>query len=281
MKKWLWVVGVLLAVTLVGYQFRLYIFAAFTQPQMFTAPSFDMQPPELPAMSGELKILAIAKTNSYRHAAIPDASAMLQAIADERGWSIFQTENAAVFNTDDLGKFDLVVLNNATGRLFTADQEAAFVAFVENGGGVVGIHAAGDSSQEWDWYISELIRARFTGHPMQQHLQQATLTVEDTSHPATRHLAATWIRGDEWYNFAASPRGRVNVLISIDETTYDPESGPMGDDHPMVWWHEVGKGRVFYSALGHTTESYSDAAMRTMITQAMAWAARQESSAVR
>ena len=68
MKKWLWVVGVLLAVTLVGYQFRLYIFAAFTQPQMFTAPSFDTQPPELPAMGGELKILAISKTNSYRHA---------------------------------------------------------------------------------------------------------------------------------------------------------------------------------------------------------------------
>jgi hypothetical protein len=241
---------------------------------MFTSPSFDTQPPELPALSGELKILAISKTNSYRHAAIPDASAMLQSIADERGWGIFQTENAAVFNADDLAKFDVVVLNNATGRLFTAEQEVAFSGFVENGGGVVGIHAAGDSSQEWDWYVSELIRVRFTGHPMQQHIQQATLTVEDASHPATQHLDATWVRSDEWYNFAASPRGRVHVLISIDETSYDPEAGPMGEDHPMVWWHEVGKGRVFYSALGHAPEAYAEQRMRTMITQAMAWAGK-------
>ncbi len=275
MKKWLWTAGVLLAVTLVAYQYRLYIFAAINQPQMFTPPSFDTEPPVLPALSGELKILAISKTNSYRHAAIPDASVMLQSIADERGWGIFQTENAAVFNTEDLAKFDLVVLNNATGRLFTAEQEVAFVDFVENGGGVVGIHAAGDSSQEWDWYVSELIRARFTGHPMQRHIQEATLTVEDTSHAATKHLAAAWIRSDEWYNFAASPRGRVNVLISIDETTYDPEAAPMGEDHPMVWWHELGKGRVFYSALGHSPESYREGAMPTMIESAIAWAAKR------
>jgi len=273
-KKWLWLFGLLLAVTLLAYQFRLYIFAALTQPQMFTSPSFDTQPPALPGMTGELKILALAKTNSYRHAAIPAASAMLQSISDEHGWSIFQTENAAVFNADDLAKFDLVVLNNATGRLFTPEQEAAFVEFVENGGGVVGIHAAGDSSQEWHWYVSELIRARFTGHPMQQHIQPATLIVEDASHPATQHLEASWLRSDEWYNFAESPRGRVNVLISIDETTYDPETEPMADDHPMVWWHEIGRGRVFYSALGHSPEAYSEPRMRTMVTNAMAWAGK-------
>ena len=89
-----------------------------------------------------------------------------------------------------------------------------------------------------------------------------------------------WFKRAKWNEFAFGDAtyhreriDKVNVLISIDETTYDPETGPMGEDHPMVWWHDIGKGRVFYSALGHSPESYREGAMPTMIENAMAWAA--------
>ena len=58
---------------------------------------------------------------------------------------------------------------------------------------------------------------------MTQHIQPATLIVEDRSHPATAHLGSVWQRSDEWYNFVASPRGNTKVLMSIDEATYDRE----------------------------------------------------------
>ena len=134
------------------------------------------------------------------------------------------------------------------------------------------MHAAGgDPSYDWGWYVEELIRAQFVDHPMTLHIQQATLTVEDPTHPATAHLEKTWTRSDEWYNFSASPRGRVNVLITVDEGSYDPERSPMGADHPMVWWHEIGQGRVIYSALGHTPESYDELDYQRLIEKALAW----------
>jgi hypothetical protein len=59
--------------------------------------------------------------------------------------------------------------------------------------------------------------------------------------------------------------------VSIDESTYDPETSPMGKDHPLVWWHEVGEGQVFYSALGHTTETYQESHFRKFMRGAIVW----------
>ena len=60
-------------------------------------------------------------------------------------------------------------------------------------------------------------------------------------------------------------------LVSIDEATYDPEKSPMGEDHPLVWWHEVGEGQVFYSALGHTTTTYQEPQFRQFMRGAIVW----------
>lgn len=67
-------------------------------------------------------------------------------------------------------------------------------------------------------------------------------------------LPAIWIRTDEWYNFATNPRGRVNVLMTVDERTYRGRT--MGADHPIAWYHEYDGGRAWYTALGHTSQSY-------------------------
>ncbi len=76
------------------------------------------------------------------------------------------------------------------------------------------------------------------------------------THLSTSMLPATWIRTDEWYNFASNPRPNVHVLITIDENTY--KGGVMGADHPIAWYHDFEGGRSWYTALGHTSESYSE-----------------------
>ena len=77
------------------------------------------------------------------------------------------------------------------------------------------------------------------------------------SQAATRKLGKTWTREEEWYNFRTNPRPNVHVLLSVDESTYDPRgysvpggSPPMGD-HPISWCHRYDGGRAFYTALGH------------------------------
>jgi cytochrome c len=67
---------------------------------------------------------------------------------------------------------------------------------------------------------------------------------------------------DEWYNFRANPRPLVRVLATLDETTYSPGEGAMGADHPIAWSHEFQGGRAWYTAGGHTDESYSEPLFR-------------------
>jgi uncharacterized protein len=79
---------------------------------------------------------------------------------------------------------------------------------------------------------------------------------------------------DEWYAFKDNPRAKpgFHILAVADETTYDPGRSTMGADHPMVWTHCVGKGPVFYSAIGHSAETYTEPNHLRLLENAIAWA---------
>lgn len=247
---------------------------------------YETVPPKLPGGLGSKAILIFSKTNGFRDdEQIQAGNAAIAAIARREGWSTFTTENAAVFNPEQLGRFQATVWNSVSGDVLTAQQRTDFKAWLERGGGFVGLHGAGgDPSYAWKWYVDELIGTQFIGHTLNPHIQQATLVIEDTQHPAIKGLGTTWVRSDEWYSFAASPRGKgYHILVSIDETTYRPVEGfvpflkprdiGMGKDHPLVWTHCVGRGRALYSALGHTAASYAEPKHVQMLRGAMAWAA--------
>ena len=105
-------------------------------------------------------------------------------------------------------------------------------------------------------------------------MQPATLYVTDRTHPSTHHLAAKWQRRDEWYDFRASPRGKVHVLAVLDESTY--EGGKMGEDHPTAWCHEFQGGRAWYTGGGHTSESYGEPDFQKHLLGGIEWAAGEK-----
>lgn len=248
---------------------------------------YETVPPAVPQNLPRPAILVFSKTNAFRHEeAIPAAARMFERLAKQNGWGIFQTENGAAFTPDILAGFDAVVFSNVTGDVFTPQQRAAFKAYLENGGGYVGIHGAGDNSHKaWDWYVKSVIGTNFIGHPMDPQFQMATMRIESHAHPSTAPLPDSLQRVDEWYSFDKSPRGipGLTVLATLDESTYKPGSFfgtklAMGKDHPIAWWRCVGKGRVFYSAGGHTAEAYSDPDFTRFIDGAVLWAVRRAGS---
>ncbi|MFM6930809.1 MAG: ThuA domain-containing protein [Novosphingobium sp.] len=235
--------------------------------------------PQIPANLPRPAILVFSKTNAFRHEeSIPPGNAFFADLAKQKGWGYFQTENGAAFSPEILAKFDAVVFNNVSGDVFSADQQAAFKAFIENGGGFVGLHAAGDNShKDWGWYMKDLLGTTFTQHTMKPQFQQATVHVADAAHPAVQGLPAQWNRTEEWYSFDRSPRtSGAKVLITVDEKTYNPE-GMFGKDlkmgdHPMVWSRCIGKGRVLYSAFGHRAESWAEPENRQLMANSVGWA---------
>ena len=140
-------------------------------------------------------------------------------------------------------------------------------AYIGRGGGWVGIHSAADTEYDWPFY-GGLLGAYFKQHPA---VQPAAIDVTDRAHPSTRHLPARWTRTDEWYDFRSNPRGSVHVLATLDESTYS--GGTMGADHPIAWCHPFRGGRAWYTAGGHTVESYSEPDFRRHVLGGILWAA--------
>ena len=189
----------------------LFGFAGFGLYRVYYGRSvYETVPPPLPEHMNEPAILIFSKTNGFREDdAIRASNAALAALAKAQGWSVFLTENGAIFNTAELSRFKATVWNNTSGDVLNAEQRAAFRSYIENGGGFVGIHGAGgDPRYEWRWYVDTLIGAQFKGHPMRPQFQRATIHIEDPNDPATRQLPRDWSRVDEWYSFETDPRAK-------------------------------------------------------------------------
>jgi type 1 glutamine amidotransferase len=185
------------------------------------------------------RVLLFTKTEGFRHTSIaPAVTALTRALP-----AAVHTEDAAVFRDDRLRRFDAVVFLLTSGNVLDGRQQAALRRYVRRGGGWAGVHSAADTEHDWPFMATLLGGARFRSHPPPG---VRTVQVADRGHPATRGLPARWTRLDEWYAFTAPPRAHVLLRLT----------GP--DRHAVAWWRRVGHGRAFYTALGHTDESWAD-----------------------
>ena len=209
-------------------------------------------------------LLVYTRTTDYRHDSIPAGVAALRALG---GFTADATEDPAAFE-EPLDRYAAVVFLSTSGEVLTPAGRRRLAAYVEAGGGFVGVHAAACTEYGWPYY-GELLGARFDRHPA---FQPGRVVTEDHDHPATRHLPGVWEFTDEWYDFRTDPRAAgVRVLLRADESSYD--GGGMGDGHPLAWCRRQGAGRVFYTALGHAAEAYGDPDFRVHLLGGVTWAA--------
>jgi cytochrome c len=219
--------------------------------------------------SSGLRILVFSKTAGFRHDSIPAAVQALRELGARNGIRVDATEDAAVFSDTSLARYDVVVFLLTTGDVLDGGQQAALQRYVRAGGGYAGVHSASDTEHDWPWY-GGLVGAYFRTHPA---IQSATVTVADQRDLSTRGLPRRWTRTDEWYGFSTNPRGAVRVLATLDERTYAPGDSAMGGDHPIAWSHRYDGGRAWYTAGGHTSESYSEPFFRAHLLGGILWAA--------
>ncbi|NJB72084.1 glucose/arabinose dehydrogenase/cytochrome c551/c552/type 1 glutamine amidotransferase [Saonia flava] len=202
---------------------------------------------------GKPKVLVFSKTMGFKHASIPNGIAAIQKLGDENGFEVDTTTISDSFSEENLEKYASVIFLNTTGDVLDIKQEVAFERYIQAGGSYVGVHAAADTEYSWGWY-GKLAGAWFQSHPA--GTPEADFHIKDANFPATSFFTdSIWHRADEMYNYKKI-NPDVNVILTVDESTY--EGGENGDFHPMSWYHEFDGGRAFYTALGHTEESYTE-----------------------
>jgi type 1 glutamine amidotransferase len=240
------------------------------------------------------RALVFSKTAGFRHKeSIIVGNKLLGEQFKAAGLEVDFSEDAASFSAESLKKYRAVAFMSVTGDVMgdavaliaskeakeasakaAAERRAAFQAWMENGGAYVGIHAASDAGaadKYWPWY-AKMVGGLFNGHPAQQ---VAVLHPIVKNHPAVAHLSADWKRKDEWYGFKNLDPENI-VLLEIDEKSYSPVKGKEnGEHHPMAWCKDVGKGRMFYTALGHTKESYSEPEFIQHLNGGLLWTLRK------
>ncbi|MEU8163281.1 ThuA domain-containing protein [Micromonospora parva] len=208
------------------------------------------------ASAAPFTVLVFSKTAGFRHGSITPGIAALQQLGAANGFTVEATEDAGQFTDANLDRFAAVIWLSTTGDVLNAAQQAAFERYITGGGGYVGVHSAADTEYDWQWY-GGLVGAYFASHPAEQTV---TVKVADQVHPSTATLPQRWSRFDELYNYRTNPRGNAHVLATLDESTYS--GGSMGADHPISWCQNYSGGRAWYTGLGHTDASYTEAAFR-------------------
>lgn len=208
----------------------------------------------------------------YPHAAIASCNFTIEQMGKTSGaFTTELTDDPAVFTAENLKRYDAVLFNNNTTweKTLNEDQRNALLEYVRQGGGFIGIHAASDSCKNWK-EGQELIGAVFAGHPWVCK-QAWAFKIESPQHILNQCFgnAGFW-HCEEIYAFQKSipDRSRSRVLVSVDmsqkrnvelldqqhRAIFDKfEPGHLFD---VAWIHSYGKGRVFYSSLGHNFSTY-------------------------
>ena len=226
-------------------------------------------------------ILVIGQTKGFEHDSVSDGMTAIYKLGHNSGlWDTTLRTDTELLTKKDLGRnaknldyFDALVFVSTTGELDLDDsQKKDMLSFIKDDGrGFVGVHAALDTNYKWPEY-GEMIGGWFDRHPWSTF--NAPILNEDPSFPAVRHFPKAFIKFDEIYQPKEWSREKVNVLLSLDPAKLNyanPRVHRTDHDFAVAWDKMYGKGRVFYSTLGHTQEAWSDPDIRTMYFEAIKW----------
>lgn len=232
------------------------------------------------------RILHFTATSGFDHGTRNVSFAMFQAIAEPHGWEVVDDADGSNFSDlDVLRTFQVVAFCNTSGDAILNDQQRAhFGTWINEGGHLLGIHAASDTYRHstangvntgtWDLYAERL------GASVQQDPNHVTGTPPYAmshigTHTSTTGLPDPWTKNEEYYYWEGGYFGPDNQTVLQVEQTVGPNGlvNPYDAPRAMSWYRmPADGGRVFYTALGHAASNYTeDDLFRLHISQALEW----------
>jgi uncharacterized protein len=219
------------------------------------------------------KLLVVTVTKGFRHGdSIPIAEGVLAALGNGSGKFVVDyvrndEDMAKKMTPEALKSVDGVIFASTTGDLPLPDRDA-FLKWIGEGHAFIGMHAATDTFHNYPEYLS-MIGAEFKTHGAQVEVE---CLVENKTSAATRHFNTSFVVFDEIYQFQKFERKNVNGLLTMDKHPNDKAPG----DYPVAWTKPYGKGRVFYTSLGHRPDVWQNNAYQKHVLGGILWALKLE-----
>jgi len=262
------------------------LFAALIAGLVIAAPASQYAQPRK-------RVLAWADVrNGYQHDSISHAVATIERLGRDSGAfdTFIRTDSQLItkrpiafpagtgiatgeqFNARDLNYFDAIFFFGVREIDLAPDQRADLLSFVKDDGkGFVAAHSAATAFFSWPEF-GEMLGGRFDEHPW--GITDGTVVVDDPTFPAMRHFPARVVVHDELYQLKDFSRAKLHVLAHLDASKLDltrPLVHRTDGDFPVAWTKMYGKGRVFYSILGHDADDWDTPLLQQMYLQAIRW----------
>lgn len=227
------------------------------------------------------QLLAIGEEKGYRHEAVSHALATIERLGRDSGlWdTTIRTDTEALtkkkleFNAKNLNDFDAILFYTGGDLEMDPQQKSDFLSFVhDDGKGFIGVHSATITFTSWPEY-GEMIGGYFDEHPWGTF--DAPILVEDPVFPGMQAFPPSFVLRDEIYQMKDYSRDNLRVLMRLDPTKLDLKNKNVhrtDGDFAVTWAKNYGKGRVFYSTLGHVPANWDDPRIQQMYTEAIQWA---------
>lgn len=228
------------------------------------------------ATAKQFRALLFTKTDGWHHESINEAVTAMRRMAEDHFFDIDWHEDPSRFTDENLRQYDVIIFLLTTGNILNDEQQAAMERFIKSGKGFVGVHSASDTEYDWPWF-TRLVGRSFVIHP---EIQSAKIKVLSRKLAGFEQWPNELWWTDEWYEFGPEHIKGLNYILSVDETTFDPEADwghvrgtGMGDFHPLAWYHTYDGGRAFYTSLGHMPETYRKPLFLAHLYGGLFWAA--------
>jgi hypothetical protein len=240
------------------------------------------------------KILFFTKSSGYEHSSIKrngnelsHAERILTDLGTSHGFDVTATKDGSVFTAENLKQFDafffyttedLTQPGNDKNPPMSNEGKAAFLAAVHSGKGFLGTHSGSDTfhskgerfetqnSEARDPYI-QMLGGEFIRHGPQQ---EATMKLVSPKFPGCDKIKDEFRLKDEWYslkNFASD----LHVIL-VQMTGGMEGSDYQRPNYPATWARHHGKGRVFYTSMGHREDVWTNPIFQAVLLGGIAWA---------
>jgi type 1 glutamine amidotransferase len=234
-------------------------------------------------------VLVFDKTGLPYGEPIVPADSMMAQLGRANNFTIAISTDTALFTDDTLQRYQVVVFNNVGRNVLAASQQDAFIRYIKNGGGYVGWHASATAQGQWPWYTDSLVG----GDDGPGTAKAGSVVYSDTVARAGHDLGADHqiMKGipkrlpqyGEWYNWNPNPANNPAITVLQWYTTAGIFSN-VPSSFPESWCREYGigpkKGRMFYTELSHQDSIFTASWYRTMILNALKWAAHEGETSV-
>lgn len=208
------------------------------------------------------------------------AKPWLDQLAADSNFSIRYINNTDSIDAVMLSQYQLFIQLDYPPYNWKEKAVAAFQDYIEKGkGGWIGFHHAAllgqfDGFPMWQWFSGFLGGIEYKNYIAD--FADAVVHTEDSLHPVMKNLPRHFtIEKEEWYSFDKSPRPMVNVIASVDENTYQPDSPVKMGDHPVIWSNPTIKAKNIYIFMGHSPELFKNSWYTTIFRNAIFWAAER------